>query len=404
MALPEGFAPIDFADYHRHVLPELLARGRAALVDAATGPLPSFAFRAGDGASFTYRADEHGVSITPGDTDAETVLEIGLEDGCGLVHELDAPAGLVYGGRVRSARGSAADLMRWETTLRALYNGRPQYRPDALDLRDRRGAALDPERAFAPGDDRDDMAQFLRTAGYLFVRGVFSAAETQRLLDEALALRSEARPGDRLSWWGRNAAGDDVLTRVTRANVKRHLGALPAEPRLLALVGLADRPLAHTKGEGEGVTVIYKQPGMSDGGLSDLPWHRDCGMGGHAIMCPTLLISLYLREATPESGELAMLPGSHRASFNAHDRTIDPWRHAARFAARPGDVSVHYGDTVHAAPPPSDPSRDEYRVSAVVCFAPAGAANHRGDASYNDALHQRDDGQIEHLDRVAKRL
>ena len=31
-------------------------------------------------------------------------------------------------------------------------------------------------------------------------------------------------------------------------------------------------------------------------------------------------------------------------------------------------------------------------------------ANHRGDASYNDALHQRDDGQIEHLDRVAKRL
>jgi hypothetical protein len=404
MALPEGFAPIDFADYHRHVLPELLARGRAALVDAATGPLPSFAFRAGDGASFTYRADEHGVSITPGDTDAETVLEIGLEDWCGLVHELDAPAGLVYGGRVRSARGSAADLMRWETTLRALYNGRPQYRPDALDLRDRRGAALDPERAFAPGDDRDDMAQFLRTAGYLFVRGVFSAAETQRLLDEALALRSEARPGDRLSWWGRNAAGDDVLTRVTRANVKRHLGALPAEPRLLALVGLADRPLAHTKGEGEGVTVIYKQPGMSDGGLSDLPWHRDCGMGGHAIMCPTLRISLYLREATPESGELAMLPGSHRASFNAHDRTIDPWRHAARFAARPGDVSVHYGDTVHAAPPPSDPSRDEYRVSAVVCFAPAGAANHRGDASYNDALHQRDDGQIEHLDRVAKRL
>lgn len=404
MALPEGFAPIDFADYHRNTLPQRLASGRVARLDAAGGRLPSLALRVGDGRSFTYRADERGVAIEAGDAGAATVLEIGIEDWCGLVHELDAPAGLVYGGRVRSVRGSAADLMAWESTLRALYNGRPPYRPEALDLRDRHGAPLDPGRAFAPGDDRADMAHFLDTAGYLFVRGVFTPDETARMLDEAIALRAEARPGDRLSWWGRNADGAEVLTRVTRANVKHDLGGLPAEPRLLALVALADRPLVHTKGEGEGVTVIYKQPGMSDGGLADLPWHRDCGMGGHAILCPTLLLSIYLREATPESGELAMLPGSHRASYNAHDRTIDPWRHAARFAARPGDVSVHYGDTVHAAPPPTDPGRPEFRVSAVVCFAPAGAGHHRGEGSYNDALHQRDDGQIEHLDRVAKRL
>lgn len=404
MPLPEGFPPIDFTEYHRRTLPELLASGRAALVVADAPQLPSLALRVAGGASFTYATDGCGVAITAGDAHAATLLEIGLDDWCGLVHELEAPAGLVYGGRVRTVRGNAADLMRWESTLRALYNGRPPYRPEALDLRDRHGEPLDPEHAFAPGDDRADMAHFLGTAGYLFVRGVFAADEVTRMRDEATALRAEARPGDRLSWWGRNAAGEEVLTRVTRANVKQHLGLLPAEPRLLALVGLADRTLVHTRGEGEGVTVIYKQPGMSDGGLSDLPWHRDCGMGGHAVMCPTLLLSIYLREATPESGELAMLPGSHRASFNAHDRTIDPWRHAARFAARPGDVSVHYGDTVHAAPPPTDPSRDAYRVSAVVCFAPGGAANHRGDASYNDALHQRDDGQIEHLDRVAKRV
>ena len=403
MSLPPGFAPIDFEEYHRRTLPELLAGGRAALLDAGAARLPSLALRVGGG-TFTYRTDDRGVAILPGDAAAQTVLEIGVEDWCGLVHELDAPAGLVYRGRVRSLRGSAADLMAWESTLRALYNGRPPYRPERLDLRDRHGAPLDPGRAFALADDRTDMAHFLRTAGYLFVRGAFAADEAALMLEEALALRAEARPGDRLSWWGRNAAGEEVLTRVTRANVKHRLGSLPADPRLLSLVALADRPLAHTKGEGEGVTVIYKQPGMSDGGLSDLPWHRDCGMGGHAIMCPTLLLSIYLREATPESGELAMLPGSHQASFNAHDRSIDPWHHAARFAARPGDVSVHYGDTVHAAPPPTDPSRGAYRVSAVLCFAPAGAANHRGDASYNDALHQRDDGQIEHLDRVAKRL
>ena len=242
MALPEGFAPIDFAEYHRRTLPDLLASGRAALIGADARRLPRLALRVGDGASVTYAGNERGVAITDGDADAETVLEIGVEDWCGLVHELDAPAGLVYGGRVRSVRGNAADLMRWETTLRALYNGRPRYRPEALDLRDRHGAPLDPERAFAPGDDRDDMAHFLGTAGYLFVRGVFSPGDAARMMDEAIALRAEARPGDRLSWWGRNAAGEDVLTRVTRANVKHHLGGLPADSRLLSLVALAETP------------------------------------------------------------------------------------------------------------------------------------------------------------------
>jgi len=407
MPLPPGFAAIDFDEFHLRTLPALLAQGRDRLLVHGMAHLPSLAFRLDDGRAFTYRPVGEGVAIDPGDAGAATVLEIGADAWCGLVHELEAPAGLVYGGRVRSVRGAAADLMAWESTLRALYNGRPRYRPEHVDLRARDGSPLDPARTFAFTDDRaerETMAHFLRTAGYLFVRDVFAATEVAAFLDESLALRAEARQGDKLSWWGQNAAGESVLTRVTRGNAKPALATLPADPRLRALAALADEPLVHARGEGEGVTVIYKQPEMSAGGLSDLPWHRDCGMGGHAMICPTLLLSIYLREATPETGELAMLPGSHRAAFNAHDRSVDAWAHAAHFAARPGDVSVHYGDTVHAAPPPGAASRAEYRVSAVVCFAPAGAKHHRGESSYNDALHQRDDGQIEHLDEVAKRL
>src|SRR5581483_8885448 len=317
--------------------------GRAALVAGDVATLPSLALRIDDRRSFTYRPGDGVISIDPGDERAATVIAIDVDDWCGLVHELEAPAGLVYGGRIRAVRGAAADLMAWESTLRALYTGRPPYRPEALDLRDRDGRPLDVQRAFDPAGERADMAHFLATAGYLFVRGVFSADEASRLLSEAIALRAEARPGDKLSWWGTNAAGEEVLTRVTRANAMPALGALPSDPRVLDLVALAERPLVHTRGEGQGVTAIYKQPEMSKSGLSDLPWHRDCGMGGHAVMCPRLLVSIYLREATPETGELAMLPGSHRAAFNAHDRGIDPWRHAARFAARPGDVSLHYG-------------------------------------------------------------
>ena len=40
----------------------------------------------------------------------------------------------------------------------------------------------------------------------------------------------------------------------------------------------------------ESITVIFKLPQASDG-LANLPWHRDCGMGGHSVMCPILVAS-----------------------------------------------------------------------------------------------------------------
>jgi hypothetical protein len=119
-------------------------------------------------------------------------------------------------------------------------------------------------------------------------------------------------------------------------------------------------------------------------------------------MCPTLLVSVYLSEATPESGELTMLPGSRLAAFNAHVATPAALG-GAHFRARPGDVSVHYGDTVHAAPPPTARGLPRYRVSAIVAFARPGARPHRGQDSYNDALHRRADGRVEHLAAVARR-
>jgi ectoine hydroxylase-related dioxygenase (phytanoyl-CoA dioxygenase family) len=403
MPLPPGFAPLDFDAYHRDTLPGLLAQGRGSLAAEATTQAKSLAFRLADGRAFTYRAGDGGFDVLPGDASAETVVEIGLDEWRGLVHELEAAAGLVYANRVRALRGSLLDLMAWESALRALYTGRPVYRPERVVLRARDGTPLDPEATFAGDADRDEMAHFLRSAGYLFVRDVFAADEIDAMRAEARELRAEARKGDKLSWWGRNAAGEEVVSRVTRGNAKPRLRALESEPRLAAYADLADELLVYKKGEGEGVTVIYKSPAMGREGLSDLPWHRDCGMGGHAAMCPRLLVSVYLSEATPETGELVMLPGSHRATLNAHDTTVDPAAHAAHFAARPGDVSVHYGDTVHAAPPPTAPNRAEYRISAVIGFAPPGSRNHRGEGSYNDALHRRDDGQIEHLAEVVKR-
>lgn len=401
MAQPR--AAIDFDEFHRTTLPAWLDRGRQTLAAQAAAGLSSLALRMPDGAAFTYRPRIDGIDILPGDDAAQTVVELSAEAWQGLVQEFEAPAGLLYAGRVQCRRGAIIDLMNWESALRALYNGRPPYDPTRLALSDRLGNALDPQTTFRFGAEPADTTHFLETAGYLFVREVFSAAEIAALLDESEQLQREARPGDKLSWWGKTASGDEALCRVTRGSSKPRLASLPSDARIQSLKALANQSFVHKRGEGEGVTVIFKRPGMTEG-LGDLPWHRDCGMGGHATMCPILLMSIFLTAATPESGELAMLPGSHRASFNAHDRRHDPARYAAHFRAQPGDVSLHYSDTVHAAPPPTDPHRSEYRVSAVLSFAAATAHHHRGERSYNDVLHQRDDGQIEHLESVAKRL
>jgi ectoine hydroxylase-related dioxygenase (phytanoyl-CoA dioxygenase family) len=398
------FPPVDFERYHREELPALLAAGRGALAAKAARSLPPLAFRRREGGAFTYRPAARGIEIVAGDAAAATVIELEHEAWQGLVHELEAPAGLLYAGRLRAARGEAMDVMAWEPALRALYNGRPPYDPaEAAFLRDRRGAPLDPEATFAPASDREEMAHFLGEAGYLFVRGVFEHAEIAGFLEEADELRAEAHPGDKLSWWGRDAAGRELLCRVTRAASKPRLGALPRDPRVLALRDLAGEPLVHKLGEGDGVTVIWKQPGVAEG-MGDLPWHRDCGMGGHATMCPILVCSIFLTDATPETGELVFLPGSWRTSCVQAVFAGEAGAPAgAHFRARPGDVSLHYGDTLHAAPPPTRADLPTYRASAVVSFARPGAHHHRGERSYNAVLHRREDGQIEHLARVAER-
>jgi hypothetical protein len=256
-----AFPRIDFERYHREELPALLAGDRRAHVAKAARALAPLAFRLREGGAYTYRPSELGIELLAGDADAATVIELESVAWEGLVHELEAPAGLLYAQRLHCTRGRPLDLMAWEPALRALYNGRPPYDPaEAARLADRRGRPLDPEATFGLASDREDMAHFLRTAGYLFVRGAFAPDEIAAFRDEAACLRAEARPGDKLSWWGRDAVGRELLCRVTRAASKPRLGSLPADPRILNLRDLADGPLVHRRGEGDGVTVIWKQP------------------------------------------------------------------------------------------------------------------------------------------------
>ena len=399
---PAAFAPLDFGAFHREELPRRLAAGNGAI--AAQDDLEALgglAFRLPSGEAFTYQPRAGGVDVIAGDAGAATVIELAPELWSELAHDLESAPGLLYAGRVRCTKGDAMRFVRWEPGLRAIYHGRPIFSPERADLRDGRGQLLDVAHGFALSDDRADMVHFLRTAGYLLAKGVFSPEETRHLRDRARVHESHARKGDKRSWWGRSAADEEVLCRVTHCEqVDDELRALARDPRITALAALSHHALVPREQWGDGTSILIKNPGMTEG-LSDLPWHRDCGMGGHATMCPVLIFSIYLAPSRPETGELRMLPGSHEASLGFFEATDPRAPRGVGIAADAGDVTLHYGDIMHAAPPPT--GSGPFRKCVLLSFARPDAYNHRGESSYNDVLLARDDGQVEHLAKVARR-
>ena len=392
----------DFDRFHRDVLPARLASGHGAL--AAQDDLErlgSLALRIPSGATYTYRPGTQGVEVVDGDADARTLVELSTELWNDLVLDLETAPGLLYSGRARCLRGNAMHFVRWEPGLRAMYHGRPVFDPAASDLRDAAGQHLDPEQSYRLDSDRDEMSHFLRTAGYLLVKDVFSSEEIQTLRAAAAAEEASAHQGDKRSWWGRNAAGDSVLCRVTCCDHVPAFRGLPVDPRITGLAALSHLRLVPRADETEdGISVLIKNPDMVEG-LSDLPWHRDCGMGGHAAMCPVLVFSIYLYSGRPETGELRVLPGSHESSLGFFEPDDPRAPRGVSLQADPGDVSLHYSDVMHAAPSPTGDG--PFRKCLLVNFARPDVYNHRGAKSYNDVLLDGDDGQVEHLAKVAKR-
>ena len=292
--------------------------------------------------------------------------------------------------------------MGWEPGLRALFHGLPIFDPETADLRDVDDSPLDPTRTFLFPQLKAttaDAANFLRTAGYLCVSGVFDTDEVDIMLDEAEILADEARPGDMTSWWGRDGNGTEVLTRVLRAASRPSLNALIQDRRVRQIVEIADEELSPSVDDGpesvDRVTVLWKRPGMTDG-LGDLPWHRDCGMGGHANRCPSTVLTICLTAGSAEAGELRFLPGSHRGSFPFVDGKATEAPDGVGLPIGPGDVTLHYSDLMHASLPPTS-TAGPHRISVLMGFAPTGPSHHLGDRHYNDALLANQDGQIEHL-------
>ena len=378
-------------------LPARLAAGNGALAHDDVVGLGSLAVATPAGA-YTFVPEDGTVTVRPGD-DADTVIEMDLDAWLGLISDLDTAPGLFYSGRATAVRGKPLRFVRWEPGLRAMFHGLAPYDPERVDLRDEDGSPLDPTRSFTLDDCArrpSALRHFLTTAGYLVVREVFTPDEVAAMLGDAAVMRDEATPGDGASWWGRDREGNEVLCRVLDANRFDRFRRLSDDPRIEALRSLVPEPLVGRDPDAlDSGTVLWKLPDVVEG-LADLPWHRDCGLGGHALNCPTVIVTICLTEGTPEAGELRVLPGSHRGTYPFIDGRHRSAPEGVPVTVAAGDVSLHYSDLMHASLPPTS-TDGPHRISALLAFVPPQGGHHRGDRHYNDVLLGRDDGQVEHL-------
>lgn len=383
------FPPLDFDAFHREELPRRLAEGNGALAARGLRGLPPLALRLADGRAWTYvpRADR--VDLLPGTDGAATQVELPAPAWELFVHEIRSIHGLYYAGELSFARGDFDALNRWEPALRAMLHGRPVFDPAALDLRDRRGAPLDPSRGFGCDDSDAELRHFLRETGYLHVRGVFSREEIEGLREEAGRLAEAARPGDRRSWWTRTGAGETLLCRVNYAGLaSARIGALEEDARVRRLAGLGGCIVRAVPDRMDGTFVLFKRPDAREG-MADLPWHIDCGLGGHSVFCPSVLVGIQLDAATAETGQLLFVPGTWRSACRQVSDPASEGMPVVALETEVGDCTVHIGDSLHAAPPPrgSGPAR---RTLYVQFYHPAVFGVVEAGAGFNDVMFEHD--------------
>ena len=365
------------------MVPHLVGADPAVLADAAdglaqTGPVTFLV----DDDAVSYLPDGDGIRVLPGRTEAATEVRLSRQAWDDLVAQVRTVMSLLITGDLAVERGSFEHLADWDPVLKYLHAGIPPYRPDRADLGGR-----DPLASFTLADDDDELRAQLQTMGYLHVRSVFSAAEMSAANAEIDRLAALARPGDDQSWWVTDEAGDSALCRLVYTSLRSSvLAALEGDARIHRLGTLLDPALRAAPDRMEGAAVLLKVPGKTSG-LSNIPWHQDCGLGGHGIICPAVGIGIQLTGSSAETGNLLVIPGSHGQAvhYGWMQRFQDlPY---VSIDTEPGDVTVHIQDVMHASPEPTGAGG---RRTMYVTYYPPALWEHVGPGeAYNDAVRNR---------------
>ncbi|MDP3712009.1 MAG: phytanoyl-CoA dioxygenase family protein [Mycobacteriales bacterium] len=351
--------------------PQLLS-----LASRDTAKAGSLTFLVADQAlTYTVR---NGEVLETTETSGDTAVRLTAAAWADLTGQVRSLINLHLAQEITYERGSFTQLAAWDRTLRYLHSGVPPYTGSDLGGRD-------PHAEMSLSDSDAELSAQLTTMGYLLVKGVFTAEEMAAANAEVDRLAALARPGDEQSWFVETETGPQVCRLVYATLRSTVLQQLEQDPRLQRLGTLLDPALQIAPDRMEGSAVLIKVPGETRG-LSNIPWHQDCGMGGHAVICPAVSLGIQLTGSSAETGNLLAVPGSQGQTLHYQWSTQSDLP-VVEINTEPGDVTVHIQDVMHASPAPT--GRGGRRTMYVTHY-PATLWDHIGPGqAFNDLVRNR---------------
>lgn len=339
-------APVEAARLFRDVLPPRLDAHQADIAPgAAARGLAPFCIET-DGEPWTLAFEGDRVAVRPG-RHGRARVRLDREQLGDLVNDQSTPIALMSNAVLDMPEGRLPDFLDWWLVLRAALDGRRIHAPGDVAL------AADLPRSFRPDDPDEDLRAFLEEAGYLHVEGVFSEAEMAAVEADYAKAAPHYAKGDPLGWFATTHDGVEHLVRME--GFDRHSAALTElldDERLQRIRRIPGIGHVARNKTGMRAGALTKPIGVVKG-ISDVPWHKDCSLGRHSYECCSLTVGLSIDGADATSGQLRVVPGSHRALVWPAP-CLQPGLDLAPLdlPTRTGDVTVHLSCTLHMSQPP----------------------------------------------------
>lgn len=331
---------------------------------------------------FTYHLQGEEVAVQDGLHGATTVVGLSGDSWNHVLDQTRTFINLYLAGDLVFVEGDFRSIVDWEPLLKQHHCDIPVYDPHRVDLSD-----LDLSRTFTCEDSDDEIRSFLSRVGFAHLRSVFTHDAMEALDAEVDRLAGMATADDGMSWWVEDSGGNPTLCRLVYGGRRSEIIAAYESDTTVQRLGRLLRPdLQVVSDRMEGTSVLLKVPGRTTG-LSNIPWHQDCGMGGHSIYCPSVAVGIQITGSDAGRGNLLIVPGSHGQTLHYDWKDRYPVAPVVAVDTEPGDVTLHIADVMHASP---EPTAQGWRRTMYVTFFPPTLWDHIGPGQASNDLIRRE--------------
>ncbi len=343
-------APVDADLFFRETLPAQFDANQHLIAPGASElPLADFCVEVGaegESRSWTLLWKGDRCEVKSG-RNAGARVKLTADQFTDVVNDQSTPIALMSNGLLDMPKGGLPDFLNWWLVLRSALDTRRIHAHGDIDC------AIDTTKRFTPEDSDEEMRDFLEQAGFLHIKGMFTKEEMAAVAADYDEAARHYEKGDPKAWFATTHTGVEHLVRMEGfdrySEAARNLIGKDSYQRIANIPGCG-----HTmvREPGNLISALQKPIGIVKG-ISDLPWHKDCSLGRHSYECCNLVVGISVDGADAQSGQLRVVPGSHRALMwpapcVQPGLDLEP----IDLPTETGDVTVHLSCTLHMSQSP----------------------------------------------------